>query len=328
MPVTKLVALIGDRAPRDAVLGALEDLRERALVWGDTAVRVPAEASSALPWYPGQVILEDADRPGIGDRRRRRGARRTPARTAGATARRLADGPHRDAAPGTPPDRPVPRLLAAGLLRQIDADTVILPRRVGQVLRGEDPGPTHLVPPDPVVSGTTAKDVDAAAAGAVIDLMRETEVVLENPFRGTGSRVAQRRARRPGGQAAEQAHRSGRAATRFRPGGRRGGRPDRQRYPRSGTPDSPGPCWTPTVAADRFLESSTAARWYLLASTWLDLPSRPSLIGSRGPDGKPYAALSDSLYSTAAPLDRRLLLNLLSDLPAGAGTDAEHASRR
>ncbi|MCB0947090.1 MAG: DNA-binding protein, partial [Mycobacterium sp.] len=167
------------RAPRDAVLGALEDLRERALVWGDTAVRVPAEASSALPWYPGQVILEDADRPAseiaaaveeLDEPQRELLERLLVGSPMGRT---------RDAAPGTPPDRPVPRLLAAGLLRQIDADTVILPRRVGQVLRGEDPGPTHLVPPDPVVSGTTAKDVDAAAAGAVIDLMRETEVVLE-----------------------------------------------------------------------------------------------------------------------------------------------------
>lgn len=327
VPVTKLVALIGDRAPRDAVLGALEDLRERALVWGDTAVRVPAEASSALPWYPGQVILEDADRPAseiaaaveeLDEPQRELLERLLVGSPMGRT---------RDAAPGTPPDRPVPRLLAAGLLRQIDADTVILPRRVGQVLRGEDPGPTHLVPPDPVVSSTTAKDVDAAAAGAVIDLMRETEVVLETLSAapvpelrsgGLGVREAKRLSKLTGvdeqrlGFVLEVAAAAGLIAS---------GIPDPE------PPDSPGPCWTPTVAADRFLESSTAARWYLLASTWLDLPSRPSLIGSRGPDGKPYAALSDSLYSTAAPLDRRLLLNLLSDLPAGAGTDAEHASR-
>lgn len=327
VPVTKLVALIGNRAPRDAVLGALEDLRERALVWGDTAVRVPAEASSALPWYPGQVILEDADRPAseiaaaveeLDEPQRELLERLLVGSPMGRT---------RDAAPGTPPDRPVPRLLAAGLLRQIDADTVILPRRVGQVLRGEDPGPTHLVPPDPVVSGTTAKDVDAAAAGAVIDLMRETEVVLETLSAapvpelrsgGLGVREAKRLSKLTGvdeqrlGFVLEVAAAAGLIAS---------GIPDPE------PPDSPGPCWTPTVAADRFLESSTAARWYLLASTWLDLPSRPSLIGSRGPDGKPYAALSDSLYSTAAPLDRRLLLNLLSDLPAGAGTDAEHASR-
>ena len=52
-------------------------------------------------------------------------------------------GRTRDALPDAPPDRPVQRLLAAGLLRRLDADTVILPRLVGQVLRGESPGPTN-----------------------------------------------------------------------------------------------------------------------------------------------------------------------------------------
>src|SRR5690606_39684049 len=38
---------------------ALATLRERALVWGDTAVRVAAEAAGSLPWYPGQATVED-----------------------------------------------------------------------------------------------------------------------------------------------------------------------------------------------------------------------------------------------------------------------------
>jgi len=88
-----------------------------------------------------------------------------------------------------------------------------------------------------------------------------------------------------------------------------------------------GNYWAPTVAADRFIDIPTAARWHLLATTWLTLPSRPSLIGSRGPDGKPYAALTESLFSTAAPLDRRLLLELMATLPAGSGVDAQHASQ-
>jgi hypothetical protein len=86
------------------------------------------------------------------------------------------------------------------------------------------------------------------------------------------------------------------------------------------------PFWAPTVAADRFSDATTAERWHLLATTWLDLAARPALIGSRGPDAKPYAALSDSLYSTAAPLDRRLLLGILAELPPGAGVDKTTAS--
>jgi hypothetical protein len=98
------------------------------------------------------------------------------------------------------------------------------------------------------------------------------------------------------------------------------GLPDPQ--PAGGEP----PYWAPTVAADRFTEASPADRWYQLANTWLDLPARPALIGTRGPDAKPYAALSDSLYSTAAPLDRRLLLGMLATLPPGAGVDKNTAS--
>src|SRR5690349_22153128 len=46
VPSAKLLALVGDRAPEDAVAAALDDLRERALVWGDATVRVVAEAAS------------------------------------------------------------------------------------------------------------------------------------------------------------------------------------------------------------------------------------------------------------------------------------------
>jgi len=327
VPVTKLVALIGERAPEDAVTDALDDLRDRALAWGDNAVRVSGEAAAALPWYPGQVILED------------------PSRTAAEIAHLIAGldeparelltrllegspvGRTRDAAPGAPPDRPVPRLLAAGLLRQVDADTVILPRQVGQVLRGEEPGPVHLVAPDPVVATTTTADADAAAAGAVIDLMRDFELVLETlgaapvpelRSGGLGVREVKRLTKLTGiddyrlGLILEVASAAGLIA---------GGVPDPE------PPDGTAPYWAPTVAADRFVEMPTAARWQLLASTWLDLPARPGLIGSRGHDAKPYAALSSSLYSTAAPLDRRLLLALLGDLPPGSGVDAVEASR-
>ncbi len=327
VPVGKLLALVGERATEESVLGALDDLRERALVWGDAAVRVSAEASAGLPWYPGQATLEDSSRSGkqisaaieaLNEPQRDLLERLLMGSPVGRT---------RDAAPGAPADRPVPQLLAAGLLRQLDSETVILPRHVSQVLRGEEPGPVHLVPPEPVASTTTVTDADATAAGALLDLIREIELVLEMLSAapvpelrsgGLGVREAKRLSKITGigeqrlGLVLEIAAAAGLIAS---------GMPDPE------PPDASGPYWTPTVAADRFFETATAARWHLLATTWLDLPSRPGLIGSRGPEGKPYAALSDSLYSTAAPLDRRLLLDLLADLPAGAGVDAPHASR-
>ncbi|MGH3531713.1 MAG: helicase-associated domain-containing protein, partial [Mycobacterium sp.] len=152
VPVAKLLTLIGDRAPEADVLDALHDLKGRALVWGDTELRVAADAGAGLPWHPGQVTLEDVSQ--------------TAEQIAGLIddlddpQRELLDkllegsplGRTRDAAPGAPPDRPVPQLLAMGLLRRVDAETVILPRHVGQVLRGEAPGPVQLVARDPVVT--------------------------------------------------------------------------------------------------------------------------------------------------------------------------------
>jgi hypothetical protein len=326
VPVAKLLTLLDDRAPESDVLHALDDLKARALVWGDTELRVAPDAGAGLPWHPGQVTLEDTSRTGeqiaelideLDEPQRELLAKLLEGSPLGRT---------RDAAPGAPADRPVPQLLAIGLLRRIDADTVILPRHVGQVLRGEEPGPMQLAEPDPVVATTTSADADAAAAGAVIDLLREVDVLVETlgaaPISelrsgGLGVREVRRLAKVTGidearlGLILELAATAGLIAS---------GLPEPQ--PTVGEP----PYWAPTLAADRYTEASPAERWHLLATTWLDLPARPTLIGSRGPDAKPYAALSDSLYSTAAPLDRRLLLDMLAELPTGAAVDNITAS--
>jgi hypothetical protein len=179
VPTAKLLALIGDRAPQADVVAALDDLRHRALVWGEPTVRVAADAGTALPWHPGQVTLEDSSRTGeeIADLVDRLDEAQLN------VLEKLLDGSPmgrtRDAAPGAQADRPVPQLLATGLLRRVDAETVILPRHVGQVLRGEHPGPMQLTAPDPVVSTTSPDDADAAAAGAVIDLLHELDVLLD-----------------------------------------------------------------------------------------------------------------------------------------------------
>ena len=326
VPTAKLLALIGDRAPEADVVGALDDLMERALVWGEAAVRVAADAGTALPWHPGQVTLEDASHSGEQIADLIDGLNEAQLDVLDKLLEGSPMGRTRDAAPGAPAERPVPQLLAMGLLRRIDAETVILPRHVGQVLRGEHPGPMQLTSPDPVVSTTTADDVDASAAGAVIDLLRELDVVLQtlgaapvSELRsgGLGIRDVKRLAKGTGideprlGLILEVAAAAGLIAS---------GMPD----PQPAVGDAP--YWAPTVATERFTAMSAPERWHLLAGTWLDLPGRPALIGSRGPDAKTYGALTDLLYSTAAPLDRRLLLGMLCELPPGAGVDAATAS--
>lgn len=324
VPVPVLEQLIGDRVSPADVLEALADLCRRALAWGEGELRVSAEAAAALPWYPGQAISE-SDPPD--EARRALDALDEPARE---VLDRLVVGSPvgrtRDAAPDAPPDRPVQRLLAAGLLRQVDTETVVLPRVVGQLLRAEEPGPTGLTPQDPVITTTSAADVDASAAGAVMELMRQVETILETLSAapvpelrsgGLGVREAKRLAKMTGideqrlGLILELTAAAGLIASGI---------------PGPATADG-STFWAPTVAADKFLDAAPASRWLQLASAWLDLPSRPGLVGERGPDGKPYVALSDSLYSTAAPLDRRLLLGMLAELPVGAGVDAVSASR-
>ncbi|BBX72120.1 helicase-associated domain-containing protein [Mycobacterium shinjukuense] len=326
VPIAKVLALIGDRAGQAEVSEALTDLKHRALAWGEAAVRVVADAAAALPWHPGQVTLEDSSRTGEQIADLLAGLDHAQRDVLDKLLAGSPMGRTRDAAPGAPPDRPVPRLLASGLLRRIDAETVILPRLVGQLLRGERPGPMQLTAPDPVVSTTTPDDADAAAAGAVIDLLRELDVLLESlgatPVAelrsgGLGIREVRRLAKATGideqrlGLILEVAAAAGLIAC---------GMP----VPEPSYGD--GPYWAPTATADRFTAMPAAERWHLLASTWLDLPGRPALIGSRGPDAKPYGALSGSLFSTAAPWDRRLLLGMLAELPAGAGVDADSAS--
>ncbi|WP_349270781.1 DNA-binding protein [Mycolicibacterium parafortuitum] len=328
---TDLTALLGERTDGADVRAAVEDLCTRALVWGDLtgdgALRVAAEVASSLPWYPGQVTVESTS-PSAAEIAEALEALDDPARD---LLDKLLDGSPvgrtRDAMPGTPPDRPVPRLLAAGLLRRLDDDTVILPRVVGQVLRGETPGPVSLSRPDPTVTTTKAADVDAVAAGAALDFLRETEVILETLSEapvpelrsgGLGIREVKRLTKVTGiderrlGLILEVAAGAGLIA----PG-----------IPEPDPNDTAASAWAPTVAADRFIESTPAAKWHLMVTAWLELPGRPSLIGSRGADGKPFAALSDSLFSTAAPLDRRLLLETLAELASGAGVDADSASR-
>lgn len=338
VPLADLLALLGDRASADAVSDALADLIQRALCWGSPepggVLRIVAEAGAGLPWHPGQVTQEALAPADIT-------ALRAAVADLDAPQRDLLDklltgspvGRTRDAAPGAPPERPVPQLLAAGLLRRVDDETVILPRLVGQVLRGEQPGPLSLREPDPVVSQTTTADADATAAGAVIDLLRELDVLLatlgESPVPelrsgGLGVREVKRLAKATGVDEVRLGLLLEVAAT---------ARLIAADVPNPATvdlrdwPDADGPYWAPTVLADRFAEQSTAQRWHLLAATWLDLPARPGLIGSRGADGKPRAALSTPLFSTAAPLDRRLLLGLLAELPGGAGVDAVTASQ-
>ncbi|MGW0159529.1 helicase-associated domain-containing protein [Mycobacterium sp. NPDC003323] len=329
VPRDAIADFIGVRADEADVKAALEDLQERALVWGDETLRVVSEVAAGLPWYPGQAVHDGPELTAAQIRELLDGLDEPCTELLTRLVEGSPVGRTRDAIPGAPADRPAQQLLAAGLLHRIPSDTgdtVILPRLVAQVLRGDLPGPTGLRRPDPTVHTTTQSDVDSVAAGAAIDLLREIDVLIQTLSDGPVSEL------RAGGLGVRDVKKLTKLTG-----------IDEQRLAlilelsaaagllAPGTPDPEpaagnSPYWAPTVGADRFIEASTAARWQLIAWTWLNLPARPSLVGHRGPDGKPYGVLSDALYSTAAPLDRRLLLTVLDELAPGAGVDAESAA--
>ena len=175
------------------MVAALDDLRQRALAWGEAAVRVAADAGTALPWHPGQVTLEDRSHRGEEIAELIDGLDEAQRDVLDKLLEGSPMGRTRDAAPGAPPDRPVPQLLAMGLLRRVDAETVILPRHVGQVLRGEQPGPMQLTAPDPVVSTTTAAGRRRGSGRSRHRPAARSRRAARNPRRRTGFRVAQRR---------------------------------------------------------------------------------------------------------------------------------------
>ena len=187
---TKLLALIGDGAPEADVLAALDDLKQRALAWGEAAVRVAADAGAALPWHAGQVTLEDASRSGEQIADLIDGLDQAQRDVLEKLLEGSPMGRTRDAAPGAPPDRPVPQLLAMGLLRRVDAETVILPRHVGQVLRGEQPGPMQLTAPDPITSTTTSAGLRRRRGRIRHRPAARIRRAARSPWRRTGFRVA------------------------------------------------------------------------------------------------------------------------------------------
>ncbi|MFP5281994.1 MAG: DEAD/DEAH box helicase, partial [Actinomycetes bacterium] len=79
---------------------------------------------------------------------------------------------------------PVEQLLAYGLLRPVDATTVVLPREVALYLRGGRLTPEPVAPTPPPVPHTPGEAgridlVDRAAAGAAHELLHDLELAVE-----------------------------------------------------------------------------------------------------------------------------------------------------
>lgn len=329
LPRKRLHALLADRVAAKTVDAALARLTARALVWGDKELSLAAAAKDALPWPLGSTTeLPDAlTEPEIV----------AALAEIGPPERALLDklaatGPRgrtRDAAPGTPPERPIQRLLAHRLLLRVDEETVELPPAVGQVLRREPVTDPHaLVPPRPEPIKYTAADVNAAAAGEVGELLRHCGDILEVLGQapapalrsgGLGVRELRRVAKQTGidetrvGLLAEVL-----AAARLLDKGIPEPPPE---------DDSLEDCWAPTAAADGWRDNPPARRWAVLAQAWLELDRFPWMIGLRDANDKPLAALSLELRNMHAVRDRSAILALLTEAPAGCAASPDDLAR-
>ncbi|HEX4359953.1 MAG TPA: helicase-associated domain-containing protein [Pseudonocardia sp.] len=317
VPPARLRELFGNQIKAKRMAAALDTLRERALAWGEPAVRlVPAalEVASRYPAGLGRSAAALAD-PKI--------VAALLADTPDAERRvldALAVGPPigRSREPGA---AVVQRLLAKGLLLRVDPETVELPREVGLALRG--PAPLRgLVADEPTLDVTEpgADRVDGTAAGAVLELLRRAETLLtawsaEPPpvlrSGGLGVRDLRKASRDLGMDVAETGLlievlvAAGLVADSEGTG--------------SATAGSE---WVPTTQVDLWAAGGPEQRWVALARAWLELPRLPGMIGQRdgdGPGDRILGPMSDELRRPLAPRDRRRVLEALAELPPGQG---------
>jgi hypothetical protein len=312
---------LSERVSAAAIDEALERLTARALVWLDAeqGLHLIPAAAEALPWPIGTATeIPDAltEPEVVAALPELAPAERALLDKLAATGPR---GRTRDAAPGTPADRPIQRLLARRMLHWIDDETVELPVTVGQVLRGEPVTHPHaLTSPHPEPAKHTPAEVNAVAAGEVGELLRHCAAVLDvlgrvpaPALRAGGLGV--RELRRIAKQAGVDEPRAGLLVELLAAA----------KLIEKGLPDPPpdfdttDDFWAPTPLVDAWLESPPARRWAALGLTWLDLDRMPWMIGMRDANDKPLAALSLELRTPNAPRDRRAILALLAEYPSG-----------
>ncbi|MEJ2861207.1 helicase-associated domain-containing protein [Actinomycetospora flava] len=324
-----VLALLGpDRA--QAGRAALADLESRALCWPDGTTPVPELAAAdpaartglrAVPAlrdvsvrYPGGLgrpapefsEIATADDP----------AAVVDALSADERAvveALSADGPIGRSRAQGPDDGPVGRLLAAGLLVRVDHETVELTREAALGVRGDRPlGDVALTDPMPAPRVRAPADVDATAAGEILEVVRRAEAVLtawsDAPpavlrSGGLGVRDLRRVARDLGLTEADAAllvevlAGAGLVAV----------------------SEGADAAWTPTVTVDRWFAAGPDVRWVMLARGWLDTPRAPSLVGARDVGDKLIGPLSDEARRPWAPALRRRVLDRLREFDDGEG---------
>ncbi len=303
--------------PRDAVgLRAVPALREVSVRYPGGLGR-PAPAFSAIAVADDPAALVAA----------------LPADERAVVEALAADGPvGRSRTPGAV-DGPIGRLLEAGLLHRVDAETVELTREAALGVRGTRPlGEVPVADPMPAPRHHEPHDVDATAAGEVLELVRRAETVL------TAWSAAPPAVLRSGGLGVRDLRKVARELSVGEPaaallvevlagagliavsdGAEPGRGAERSRTLEPGRGRGHEAAWTPTVTVDRWFAATPEARWVTLARGWLDTPRAPSLVGARDAGDKLIGPLSDEARRPWAPALRRRVLARLAEFDDGDG---------
>jgi len=342
--------LVGAAATREQVRGGLNRLQDLALVWGeDSALHVVGAvrevtgngaaglgrtAAACFARHTDRQLAPIAQALGVegldgvlgvlGDPERLRGLLAQAGPQEQQVLGSLAAGPPygqvRDAlrpVAADEADTPVRWLLAHGLLAAVDAGTVELPREVGLALRGAAPlGTVRPTSPELASAEPGAGQVDAAAALAAAELVGRLEALLtswaELPpsvLRSGGLGVRELKRTAKDLDVSEQV-----AALLIEIA-----------YAAGLVDQSAGvdPEWVPTPAYDAWLATPVEDRWLQLTRAWLQMTRLPALIGQRDERDKALAPLAPEVERPAAPSDRRRVLGVLLEVPAGRAPSRE-----
>jgi Helicase conserved C-terminal domain len=311
--VGDVAAMLGQS--KTQVGGAAQQLRERALLWGnDDQLHLVRPARETFQPYPGGLASPSA-RPISDDQID--AALELCGPEARAVLERLLWSPtgairNADrAVTVTSASSPVERLLGHQLLRPLDSETVIIPREVAWRLRGARFSAEPVATEPPVISGQRREQrlVDRAAVGAAFALLHDIELIAQR-LESTTPKLL-----RGGGLASRDVTDLARhfdvdpahaafviecavaarlvAAARSRE-------------------------LLPTADYDNWLGSDAVSRWRLVAEAWLAADrffARSTEAGSH--------VLGQEAYAPAAAGLRRIVLRLVAEAPPGTVLDLD-----
>ena len=294
---------------------AAQQLRERALVWGnDDQLHLVRPAREAFQPYPGGLAPPSAR--AMSDDQIDAAVEMCGPEAKAVLERLLwsPTGAVRNADRAvtvTSASSPVERLLGHQLLRALDSETVIIPREVAWRLRGARFSAEPVTTDPPLISGQRREPglVDRAAVGAAFALLHDIELIAQRlesttPKLLRGGGLANREvtdlARHLGADPTHAAFviECAAAARLVAPGG-------------TGA-------LLPTPDYDRWLGSDAVTRWRLVAAAWLAADrffARSAEAGNH--------ALGQEAYAPAAPGLRLVVLRLVADATPGTVLDLD-----